>query len=419
VVARVRKRAAAAKAAPARARTKAAPAKTSPIVTQDDGSEVFNEADLEALGPEYFLAEKVATFGTGSAMLDRVLGGGWPINRIFNLVGDKSTGKTLLAMESIVHFLMHFGWDADVDYIECEAAFDKEYAAAISIPVDRVSFPNDGIPERKLKRHWIHTVEDVADHLDERLSKKYTRPRLIIIDSLDSLSDRAEVQRMLKAAKKALKKGTGKEDDEGKAAGSYGMGKQKFLSEMFRTRTVLLAEAGITLCIVSQLRDNINAMFGEKHKRSGGRALDFYCTHIVWLAHIAQLSRTIDKVTLPYGVLIKANCKKNKISMPFRKCQFPIKFGYGIDDMISMVDWLKKVEYLHRAFSGDNGEELSETAAAAKAKDFLNSLDGMPQDEYDGYIKLFTEVVTEVWAEIERKFLPTRRKYAPPPPLCP
>lgn len=43
---------------------------------------------------------KPKTFSTGCVLLDSALGGGWPYGRMVNVVGDKSTGKTLLAIEA-------------------------------------------------------------------------------------------------------------------------------------------------------------------------------------------------------------------------------------------------------------------------------------------------------------------------------
>ena len=50
-------------------------------------------------GGSYFGAPASALefIPTGSKLLDCVLGGGWPLGRVANIVGDKSTGKTLLA----------------------------------------------------------------------------------------------------------------------------------------------------------------------------------------------------------------------------------------------------------------------------------------------------------------------------------
>jgi recombination protein RecA len=42
-----------------------------------------------------------------------------------------------------------------------------------------------------------------------------------------------------------------------------------------------MSDADVTLLIVSQVRDKIGAMFGAKHTRTGGRALDFYASQVL------------------------------------------------------------------------------------------------------------------------------------------
>jgi RecA/RadA recombinase len=48
--------------------------------------------------------EHIDFIKSGCVLLDCVLGGGWPLGRMANLVGDKSTGKTLLAIEAMANF---------------------------------------------------------------------------------------------------------------------------------------------------------------------------------------------------------------------------------------------------------------------------------------------------------------------------
>jgi RecA/RadA recombinase len=141
---------------------------------------------------------------------------------------------------------------------------------------------------------------------------------------MDALSDEAEMNRDIDK-------------------GSFGAAKAKKMSEMFRKITRKQEQANVLLFIVSQVRDNIDAMFDEKHKRSGGKALDFYASQVFWLAHTGILKRTINKVERPYGIELRAKIKKNKVGMPFRECDFTFEFGFGINDLLASVEWLKKV----------------------------------------------------------------------------
>ncbi len=295
-------------------------------------------------GGIYFSSEKknYSFISSGCAVLDCVLGGGWSLGHIANIVGDKSSGKTLLAMEAIANFFLAYdnGW---VRYVEAESAFDIDYANALGIPMDRVEMVND-----------LDTVEDVFEDLSG-LSRK--NPGLYIIDSLDALSDEAEMGRAIRD-------------------GSFGAAKAKKLSELFRRLVRKLARQKICVLVISQVRDNIGAMFGEKHSRSGGKALDFYASQILWLAHLKTVKRTINKIERPTGIMVRARCKKNKIGLPFRQCDFSLRFGYGIEDTEVSEEFLKTV-----------GKSAPKTPEALR------------------------EAVIREWYAVERKFLPEKRKY--------
>ena len=284
---------------------------------------------------------------SGAVVLDCALGGGWPLGRIVNIVGDKSTGKTLLAIEACANFARQYG-AGSIWYAETEAAFDDKYAASLGLPLDRIKFVKGLATVEELHRQLLKAVE-------------FRGPSLFVVDSLDALSDEAEMERKI-------------------GEGSYGTGKAKQMSEMLRRLAGSVAEANMLLMIFSQVRSNIGVPFGRATTRSGGRALDFYASQVLFLAHLKNEKRTINKVERVTGVRIKAKVDKNKIGLPLRECEFSIRFGFGIDDERASVEWLKSV--------GFHEEDVAKYS---------------PADLKDQ--------VCRKWAEIETSFLPTRRKY--------
>ena len=325
----------------------------------------------------YFVGEKpgIKFIPSGCTILDCALGGGWAIGRVANVVGDKSTAKTALSTEAMANFLDQYPTGIAA-YRDTEAAFDLSYANAMGIPVSKIDFGDDDNP--------ILTVEDFAKDFDKFLEArlKDETPGIYVLDSLDALSDDAEM-----------------EQDFGKA--SYGLAKSKGLSTFFRKTARKIERSNVLLLVVSQVRDNIGVTFGEKFRRSGGKALDFYSSQTLWLAHIKQISKTINKVERPVAVLIKAKVKKNKVGLPFREAQFLFKFGYGVEDLGASINWLTDVGRLKDI-------NLNPT----EAKDYLASIETMQDAEYRQELANTSKVVKQVWAEIETSFLPTRRKYA-------
>lgn len=321
---------------------------------------------------DYFLSNKgLKFFSTGGVLLDCALGGGYPGGRIVNIVGDKSTGKTLLAIEACANFAMTFPKGL-IKYHEAEAAFDKNYARILGMPLRRVEFEED-----------IDTVEEmehaVKDFCEQCMKKKVQG--LYVIDSLDALSDKAEQKRNI-------------ED------GSYGS-KAKLMSEFFRRNKRRLEKARVSFLIISQVRDKINATFGRKWTRSGGRALDFYASQVVYLAEIKKLQKTVKGIRRPYGVQIKAKVTKNKVGIPFREVDFTLLFGYGIDDIETNLNWLKSTKSLRKV-------GLKETSAIARE---VKTIKAMPPAKRKERVEKIQGVVTELWKEIEIDFLPTESKY--------
>jgi len=56
---------------------------------------------------------------SGCTLLDLALGGGWARNRIINIVGDRSTGKTGLAIETCANFARLYKPE-NIRYVEAE-----------------------------------------------------------------------------------------------------------------------------------------------------------------------------------------------------------------------------------------------------------------------------------------------------------
>lgn len=269
-----------------------------PKLTKTDGGGLY----YEDMAP-------VVTFPSGSTLLDLVNGGGWPIGRTVNLCGDKSTGKTQLAIEAVVNFRAKFP-GAPCRYIDAESAFDKPYARVLG-------FPGDVTPARD-----VTTMEEFgADVIEFTKDLPDGGQALYMLDSLDALADDAELEREFGAA-------------------SYGGAKAKLMSQFFRDYTAIFARKGVTLFIVSQLRDKLGVVYGRKECRSGGRALDFAASQIVWLTHVKRLHKTRDGIERPVGVIVQAKNEKNKVGTPFQDCKYPIMFRFGVDDVVSMLDWI-------------------------------------------------------------------------------
>lgn len=365
-------------------------------------------AEEEAPASSYFASgdskSNIDFISSGAAVVDCALGGGYAGGRVVNIVGDRSAGKTLLAMEAATNFIfknLKKYPKVKVRYDESEAAFDEAYAAALGVPVAHIWFNERAAP--------TETVEDMHANLEAYITwcEKEEMPGLYIIDSLDALSDEAEMAR-----------------DIGDA--SYGGSKPKKIGEMFRRLVRRMEAANVTMIVVSQIRDKLNVTFGETKTRSGGKALDFYATHIIWIVEIGKLKRTVRGEERVIGIEVEMNVKKNKVGPAFRRARYNVMFGYGIDDMMASADWLcavsreKRLAELGMRKSESSRAKTKVEAAAPKAKvdtslagykDLLGSLRDKGGDEARTMRAKLTAIVKEEWAVIEMDLLPKATKY--------
>ena len=329
----------------------------------------------------------IAFIPTGSRLLDLALGGGWAQGRVANIVGDKSTGKTLLAIEAAANFSRLYPQGRnDIGYRESEHAFLPDYAKTLGMPLDRLD--NWDARRGKLTKRY-NMIEDMFDDLSDVIAQQKQRgkkppPYLHITDSLDALSDEAELDR-------DIRKGT------------YGAKKPKILSELFRRLVGPMEQANITMLIINQVRSKIGMHFGRDVERTGGRALDFYASQAIYLADIGKEKRTVrgqDRIT---GVNILAKVDKNKVSQSYRAVEFPILFGYGIDDMRSCLNWLYEIKAL-------KDFRFKDQTKAGITK-YLAKLDGYSAGQRKEETSELHTIIDRHWFAIERELAPKRRKY--------
>lgn len=377
----------------------------------------------------YFTKKKTVQFiNTGCTVQDMVLGGGLALGRISNVVGDNSTGKTLLGIEACANFTRQYP-KGKVYYHETEASFDEGYAEMLGMPVKKVIFVREECYNSDVVEGWFDFLKKEIIPL-EKTSKE---PILYVIDTQDALGCEGEKVRAV-------------------GDGSYNQEKNLVLNRLYRELNEDLEESKVHLMVVSQTRQAIGVTFGRKWRVTGEGALKYYASQRIQLAEVCKIPKTVRGITRSVGIKVRVNCFKNKIGLPFRTCDIPLYFGYGMDDTEASLLWLKENEGLDglgieeghtfkdvQEFSKDKleslaGMELSMSNPKSHTRSALRQLlcehwglvQGGRKKSFGGIREVASrlrddsdkelerrikERVLELWPLVETGFLPKRRKY--------
>lgn len=254
---------------------------------------------------------------------------------INTIPGKSASGKTALMLTMLAACAQNKDFD-DYELIlddgEEAQAFDLDYL--FPSLVSRIRAPRyDG----ELPVH-SNTVEDFEGNMILRGQKK--EPFIYVLDSLDSLSSTAELDRELKNAIKNAKTSEEKE----KAKQSYGTEKARIISQTLRMVNGLIKNSDSALFIIQQTKQNLNKIFKFQPDwtTSGGEAPFFYSFHRVYTNSIKSHSDEYKNVKHSIGGRSQVKVIKNKLNGKKRTIEFDIYEDLGIDDLAGNIDFLKK-----------------------------------------------------------------------------
>jgi len=324
----------------------------------------------------------VELLSTGCTPLDLALGGGLAWSKVVNVVGDKSTGKTLLVAEIIAQAKLKYGDDFDWEYDDAESGFSFDTKSMYGI---------DMLPEDDY--HSI-TIEDFMYRVASKTAEaklKGIKRFIYVVDSFDALTSEAELARGEKA-RKAREAGKAYEE------GTYNLEKQRKVNEFFRTGLDNIYNNQYMLIVISQVRQKIGVIFGKKTTRQLEKVLDFFSSQIIFLSE-TEKQKQKGRVT---GIGVKAKIEKNKIGKPFRECFFNILFDYGIDDIASCVDQI----YSLKTDTGKTKMAISVQWSGTTYRSRSRLIQSIDDNNQSGTIR---KQAIKKWNEIENSITPKRK----------
>ena len=288
------------------------------ILTETFGENHEIEAVLKEINKQYgngsvmLLGESptmdIEVIPSGSLTLDLALGiGGYPKGRIVEIYGPESCGKTTLAIHAVAE-AQKLGLKAA--YIDAENAFDRDYATALGVNVDTLLFaqPDCGEDCLEIATKLINTG----------------KIGICIIDSVAALIPKAELEGDIGDARVGLQ--------------------ARMMSQALRKMVGIIKKNNCLCIFINQLRDKIGVMFGNPETTTGGNALKFYASIRLDVRRSTQI-KDGEEAT---ANLTKVKIVKNKCAPPFRKAEFEIEYGKGINRFNEIIDKAIEFDIIHK-----------------------------------------------------------------------
>jgi recombination protein RecA len=252
---------------------------------------------------------------------------------VVEVFGPESSGKTTLTLHAIAQCQAMGGVAA---FIDAEHALDIYYAKNLGVQPKEllVSQPDSG--EQALDIAEILVRSGVVD--------------LVVIDSVAALVPKAEL--------------------EGDMGDSH-MGLQaRLMSQALRKLAGAAHRTGTTIVFINQLRMKIGVIFGSPETTTGGHALKYYASVRLDIRRIGAVKQG-DEVL---GNRTRVKVVKNKLAPPFRKAEFDIRYGKGIDAVGDLLDRAVEADAVEKSgsyyrFGGKNIAQGRENTRAELEKD--------------------------------------------------
>ena len=329
---------------------------------------------------------------TGNTLMNLALSdsteGGYHAGKMVNLIGDSSSGKTILALTMLAEANLH------PKMKEYDLIFDDVESA---LEIDIEALFGKSLAKRIIYKK-SNTIEDFYGAIYNQIVSG--KPFIWVLDSFDALTSRDEQRRAAEFGKQESQRDEEEDnlDDVEKAKGSWKTEKPKMASEIFRVITGEIKKTDSFVMVISQTRDNLGfgAMFTPK-TRSGGKALKFYATHEIWLAtgkSHKKLSRTIGS-----DCMVKVT--KNKITGKRREIIFPIYYDYGVDSIESCINFL-----INEKHWKSSGGKVYAPEFASTQLTIVNLVKMIEDENKSNRLHI---LVGEVWNEIEDKIKLNRK----------
>jgi recombination protein RecA len=307
---------------------------------------------------------------TGCAMLDVAVSnrpyGGLPVGRITEITGLEQSGKSLVSAHLLAETQKQGGVAVLID---TETAVSRDFLEAIGVDVSKLLYVS------------ADSVEQIFDFTETIIEKvRETSKDKIVTIVVDSVAAASTTNELAADYKKD----------------GYATDKAIIISKAMRKITNMIGRQKISLIFTNQLRQKMNAMFGDPWTTSGGKALAFHASVRLRLKNMGQIKMKQGGQDRTVGMKVRCQVVKNRMGPPLRAADFEIFFDRGIDNYGSWLKVMKENSLVKQAgawytyVDTETGEEIK-----FQSKDFIEMMGEREELREQIYKKICEETILQ------------------------
>jgi recombination protein RecA len=248
---------------------------------------------------------------TQSILLNHALQiGGIPKGRITEVYGPEHSGKTGICLGAVAECQRLGGV---VAWLDAESALNLDYAKLLGVDSDNLFYCQPASGEEAIN---IAEALIRSGGLD-----------LLVIDSVAALVPIAESEAEM----------------EQQFVGTHA----RLMSKAMRKLVGIVAKNNVALVFVNQIREKVGMLYGNPEVSTGGRALRFFSSVRIEVRR-GEDRKEKDNII---GHTLRCRVVKNRLGIPFKRCEFPVYYGKGVDTCYELFELGVQLEVIRRAGS--------------------------------------------------------------------